>query len=176
MSDAYRLCPLGPEGQEFLVDAVNDQNAEALEMKEHRNCLVGCGRFYEGGVVVSSRCVRFFHQGLCLKLPEAEECILTLLEDSPTGVFHRELKPYLLGIVARCGQRSLPAFCEAALSDSAAAVLLGEKLDQPPLLVYSSTAIIANLQTDGMSEEEAEEFFGFNIIDAWAGPGTPLFL
>lgn len=32
------------------------------------------------------------------------------------------------------------------------------------------------MKRDGMTEEEAEEFFGFNIGDAYVGPGTPCFL
>jgi hypothetical protein len=45
------------------------------------------------------------------------------------------------------------------------------------LFCYDTLAIIQTLMTrDGMSEEEAEEYFDFNIIGAWVGGGTPVFL
>ena len=44
-------------------------------------------------------------------------------------------------------------------------------------LCYSRAMIIAILmERDGMDEEEADEFFEFNIAGLWAGEGTPVFL
>lgn len=43
--------------------------------------------------------------------------------------------------------------------------------------VYSHTACIGILmERDGMTEEEAEEFFEFNVAGAFVGDQTPLFL
>lgn len=43
------------------------------------------------------------------------------------------------------------------------------------LLAYARRAILNVLiERDGMSEEEAVEYFDFNIAGAWVGPGTPV--
>ena len=44
-----------------------------------------------------------------------------------------------------------------------------------PRLVYNVQKIIENLMRDDMDEEEAEEFFEYNIIGAYVGEQTPLF-
>lgn len=41
---------------------------------------------------------------------------------------------------------------------------------------YDVEKILQILQGRGMSEEEAVEFFDFNIIGAWVGSGTPIFV
>ena len=46
-----------------------------------------------------------------------------------------------------------------------------------PILAYSVTTIIKNLMESGeCSEEEAREFYDFNIIGAWVGEQTPVFV
>ena len=46
---------------------------------------------------------------------------------------------------------------------------------EPSLLAYSENRIIMNLVTfDGMSLDEAREFYEFNIAGAYMGPGTPV--
>ena len=47
---------------------------------------------------------------------------------------------------------------------------------QSPILIYDREKVIASLESDGLSHEEAEEHFGFNIIGAWVGEDTPAFL
>lgn len=43
--------------------------------------------------------------------------------------------------------------------------------------IYDREACIKVLMDrDGMSEEDAEEFFEFNVIGAWVGHGTPVFV
>lgn len=42
--------------------------------------------------------------------------------------------------------------------------------------VYSTKKVIAGLIEQGMDEEEAIEFFAFNIIGAYVGEHTPVFL
>ncbi len=44
------------------------------------------------------------------------------------------------------------------------------------LAVYDIDKCIAIYVSEGMSEEEALEFFNFNVACAYAGPMTPLFL
>jgi hypothetical protein len=68
---------------------------------------------------------------------------------------------------------------EALLADGYEAAILGvaERCGQPALVVYDADKCIEILmQRDGMSHEEAQEFFAFNTVGAWAGEMTPLFL
>lgn len=47
----------------------------------------------------------------------------------------------------------------------------------PAVAVYSRRKCIQILmKRDGMSEEEAVEFFEFNVEGAYVGPNTPIFL
>lgn len=50
------------------------------------------------------------------------------------------------------------------------------RFGQPPILIYDRQKVIAKLVASGMSEEDAEEYFGFNQIGAWLGDHTPAFL
>jgi hypothetical protein len=46
-----------------------------------------------------------------------------------------------------------------------------------PVACYDREKCISVLMTrDGMSDEEAEEFFAYNTEDAWVGEKTPVFL
>ena len=47
---------------------------------------------------------------------------------------------------------------------------------QTPILAYDRSKVISSLESDGMSNEEAEEYFQFNQIGAWVGDETPAFL
>ena len=44
------------------------------------------------------------------------------------------------------------------------------------VLAYDVEKIILKLMLDGMSREEAEEFFEFNILGAYVGEYTPVFI
>jgi hypothetical protein len=53
---------------------------------------------------------------------------------------------------------------------------IAERCSQPALVVYDPEKMIdIMVKRDGMTEEEASEFFDFNILGAWVGPHTPLF-
>ena len=43
-------------------------------------------------------------------------------------------------------------------------------------VLYDQMKVIQNLMADGMSYEEALEFFEFNIVGAWMGDATPAYL
>lgn len=46
-----------------------------------------------------------------------------------------------------------------------------------PVVAYDRAKVIDTLvQRDGMSYEDAEEFFAFNIIGAWVGQRTPVYI
>lgn len=52
---------------------------------------------------------------------------------------------------------------------------IGSRCGQPDLIVYDVETVIEILMQD-MSEEEAREFFDFNIGGSWVGEGTPIWL
>ena len=46
-----------------------------------------------------------------------------------------------------------------------------------PVLAYDREKCIQRLvDRDGMSREDADEFFEFNVVGAWVGDGTPIFV
>lgn len=48
--------------------------------------------------------------------------------------------------------------------------------DEQPRLVYDAEKIVKKLMLDGISREDAEEYFQFNIIGAYVGKKTPMFI
>jgi hypothetical protein len=68
---------------------------------------------------------------------------------------------------------------EALLADGFEDAILGlaERCSQPHLVVYDAAKCLDILvERDGLSREEAEEYFSFNVTGAWMGEHTPLFL
>jgi len=51
-----------------------------------------------------------------------------------------------------------------------------ERYGQPRIVCYDYDKVITVLQTMGLTEEEAVEWWDFNIIGAWMGDETPCFL
>lgn len=45
-----------------------------------------------------------------------------------------------------------------------------------PVVIYDEAKIIQKLMSEGLTEEEAYEFFEFNQIGGWHGDKTPCFL
>jgi len=46
-----------------------------------------------------------------------------------------------------------------------------------PVIAYDRTKCIDRLvERDGMSRDEADEFFEFNVVGAWVGDNTPIFV
>ena len=43
-------------------------------------------------------------------------------------------------------------------------------------LIYSVQLIIKKLMKGGMSEDDAQEWFAYNILGAYMGPKTPIYL
>lgn len=57
-----------------------------------------------------------------------------------------------------------------------AIVGLARQQFKPALVVYDYDLLVKACQEQGMDEEGAREFVDFNIVNLWAGPGTPLIL
>lgn len=53
---------------------------------------------------------------------------------------------------------------------------IAERCGQPNLLAYDANKIWKKLVKQGMTEEEAVEYFYFNISGAYVGEGTPVFI
>ena len=65
------------------------------------------------------------------------------------------------------------------LADGLDDALLGivERKGSPPVALYDQRKCLAVfMERDGMSQEEAQEFFDFNVVDAYVGDRTPAFL
>lgn len=68
---------------------------------------------------------------------------------------------------------------EALLADGFEDAFIGlsRRCGQPTLATYSvQKALRVLMDRDGMSEEDAIEFFEFNVVGAWMGPHTPVWL
>jgi hypothetical protein len=68
---------------------------------------------------------------------------------------------------------------ELLLADGfdAAFIGTGERCGQPTIAVYDREKCIEVLEKrDGMTQEEANEFFEFNVVGAWVGEQTPIFV
>tara|TARA_A100001388_G_scaffold265470_1_gene237702 strand:- start:343 stop:675 length:333 start_codon:yes stop_codon:yes gene_type:complete len=51
------------------------------------------------------------------------------------------------------------------------------RCDLGPVLAYNLRGILtAHIEQDGMSVEEAEDYFEQNTLGSWVGEGTPLFV
>lgn len=80
---------------------------------------------------------------------EINEIKEVLSEENPDALFADGFDEALIGISRRCGQ--------------------------PSLAVYSIKKCIEILDEE-MDYNEAVEYFEFNVLNAWHGDGTPIFL
>jgi hypothetical protein len=53
---------------------------------------------------------------------------------------------------------------------------VAQQFTNDQFVAYSMTKILDILQEQGMSHEEALEYFSFNIQGLWAGEGTPFII
>lgn len=51
-----------------------------------------------------------------------------------------------------------------------------ERYGTPAVVCYDKNKVLDKLVKDGLSEDEAEEFFYYNQIGAWCGETTPCFI
>jgi len=51
-----------------------------------------------------------------------------------------------------------------------------QRFGQEPIVAYDVTKIFESLIAEGMTYEEAVEYYEFNQIGAWVGEGTPCFI
>jgi len=67
---------------------------------------------------------------------------------------------------------------EALFCDGFDEALIGtaERYGLPPVAAYDYDLMIKKLMTDDMTEADAVDYFEFNIIGAWVGDTTPIFV
>ena len=53
---------------------------------------------------------------------------------------------------------------------------IGQQFTHDPVVVYDERRIIEVLRSWGMEEQEAEEYFSFNIQGSWVGENTPIII
>jgi len=51
-----------------------------------------------------------------------------------------------------------------------------ERIGQPPIICYDIDKVLDQLVSQGMTDEEAVEYFEYNQQGAWMGEGTPCFI
>jgi hypothetical protein len=67
---------------------------------------------------------------------------------------------------------------DAYLFENMASALIGVGYigHKDPVAVYSKAKIFEKLAADGLSEEDAEEYFSGKFVGIWAGENTPVIL
>ncbi len=68
---------------------------------------------------------------------------------------------------------------EALLADGFENAFVGvaRRCGQPELAVYDyHKAVDILMERDGMSNDDAVEYMEFNVVGAWMGPNTPIWL
>jgi hypothetical protein len=53
---------------------------------------------------------------------------------------------------------------------------VGYRFNSGPLAVYNLNTILEILTSDGTSMEDARDWYEYNMIGAWVGDGTPIFV
>ena len=51
-----------------------------------------------------------------------------------------------------------------------------ERIGQPDIICYDRDKVLDKLISQGMTDEEAVEYFEYNQKGAWMGEGTPCFI
>ena len=66
---------------------------------------------------------------------------------------------------------------EIVLADGFDEAFIGlvKRCGQPIIALYDRDLAVLTLTRRGMTLEEAEEFFEFNVVGAWVGERTPMF-
>lgn len=67
---------------------------------------------------------------------------------------------------------------EAMVMDDYDDCIIGvcHRFGQEPIVAYSYEKVINKMIADGMTHEEAVEYFHFNQLGAWVGDTTPCFI
>jgi len=58
----------------------------------------------------------------------------------------------------------------------AAIIGVGQRCSKQSIVVYSANKCLEILEGQGMGEQEALDYFDFNVAGSWVGEGTPMFV
>lgn len=53
---------------------------------------------------------------------------------------------------------------------------IGNRCGQPDILAYDVNKCIQILMDQGMTDEEAIDYFDYNVVGSWVGKETPIFV
>ena len=53
---------------------------------------------------------------------------------------------------------------------------IAERINLSSIVVYDVSKILSILNDGGMTYDEAEEYYNFNILGAWMGDNTPVYV
>lgn len=67
-------------------------------------------------------------------------------------------------------------FIEPAEDFDSCIIGVASRCGMGPVVVYNSDKVIDAIKAQGLEEDEAIEFFEFNIVGAYVGERTPLFM
>ncbi len=87
------------------------------------------------------------------------------------------MKPTGHELIDACIRRHMEDDETVLLADDLepAFMAIGRQFNRP-IAIYSQRKVIKILMRQGMSREEAEEYFSYNIAGAFVGDQTPVFL
>lgn len=87
------------------------------------------------------------------------------------------MKPTGHELIDACIKRHMEEDETVLLADDLepAFMAIGRQFNRP-IAIYSQRKVIKILMRQGMSREEAEEYFSYNIAGAFIGDQTPVFL
>tara|TARA_R110000803_G_scaffold56795_1_gene114214 strand:+ start:3600 stop:3833 length:234 start_codon:yes stop_codon:yes gene_type:complete len=70
----------------------------------------------------------------------------------------------------------IPDDCLTADGFDDAIIGVGRRCGQPDIVVYDVSKALDVLVSQGMTEDEADEYFDFNVVGAWVGETTPMWV
>jgi hypothetical protein len=65
---------------------------------------------------------------------------------------------------------------EVAYYNSEAIIGMAERINFGPVVAYDASKIIKILTEGGMTQDEALEYYNFNVSGAWLGEYSPVFI
>jgi hypothetical protein len=125
---------------------------DSLVIGRDRGHALGHPWYRVPGVAPSKReCYRARGEGVTHTVTDPQQIKDQLAEENPDALLADGFDQALIGVARRCGQ--------------------------PPLAVYNyDLAVMLLCIRDKMTPEEAHEHMDFNVVGAWMGPNTPVWL
>lgn len=78
-------------------------------------------------------------------------------------------------LIDRLGDEAGAILLEGPEFDAAIVGII-ERFGQPAIVCYDYAKVLTVLRRQGMTKDDAVEYFDFNVLGAWMGDTTPCFL